>query len=189
MGDLHGVMTSAKKTTVSSTNIFGPPKTGLPLYYNEAGFVTSRTGHMIHSMVASQPVTAADLRAATTSQNIQGAYLDATLNPVDTTLFFPDRIIIAFAPSAARSWTLSAPANFIADLKKYYGAQNITAGLYWTITVINSSNTFDLTIIGANNSTNFVLTHNAATNWVSCTMRFYVTNVTPGAEAVTVFIT
>lgn len=193
MADFHGVLTSMKKTTNITTNKFGPPKSGQPVYLTESGFIANRSAPILWAVTHNNPVTVADIRATATDAYNGGAYFDATIT-LDPAVLYPDRRLTLITTTAARVWTLPTAANFIQDLKDYYGYENITAGLWYEMTLANASLTAanTLTINGVasftvNNGTNYVLTP-TATNWISVRVIVWISNVTPLAEAVSMFI-
>jgi len=193
----------------TTTNLLKTPEGDRPVFLNKIGFLDLDYPHVFSGI--SSNLACADLATVRANSNFQilgGAYFNASVILDPSVLDFRHILIKAVIGSTA-TWQLPDPGPIITYLKNTFGAENITAGLMWSLIIMNDSATTDDLTLQINTPLNtfssvipngFVV---SGSSWVftvngksssgniktTNTLRFLLKNVTPGFEVIEYYMT
>lgn len=118
----------------AGSNLLPPPLTCKPVLKTPFGNPVASCGPVITPAVA-KVIGADPIPVDAQLLDLNGVNWDTAINPLPVPLFLPRRMHWVVDIAADRNWTLPTPANMIAGLVPYLGAEGLTAGQMWYFTV------------------------------------------------------
>jgi hypothetical protein len=205
MTDIRKVVTPLNHPTMAATSNYCKSLEGdRPVYYSAAGLLETEAPPVLGTARVVVVANAAAAAAASNASFLEGSYLSTTARLQPSDLDLSRKLIRCSSGPANSVMTLpdpGGPLGLIPYLKKKYGPDKISPGLYKEYIIMNDNVVFNVTIRattpGAGNGTiitqgmdetgapNFDVLLPGTTGFRnSFTLGLYVDNITPGAEAI-----